>query len=393
MVINKQSTLTLYPLTIRKDTKNYIVEDIRSSEFYEMPKLCIEAISMINEGHALDTIEEILKKSYPNEEVDMIGFVEDLLEFGLVYSIDGKIVSKDVEKRIQSNGFVSISPKIGQFFFNRYSSIIYLLTFIATVLTFIINPELFPSYKDVFLFDLMMYNIIVFLILTFLLVILHEIGHVLAVRAEGLPTSIEIGHRLFLVVLETDMSRVWSIPPVRRYRFYLAGMYVDIVVLFVALLIQIMFSSQMIVVGIGKMAVLSTFIRILYQFCVHMKTDLYYVLENWTGCYNLMENGQNFLRRWLPFIPDVNTSKAFDGEDKVIRPYAILYLIGILITFAVLIFYSIPLVIHASILVSPGLSEPLSSILFWDAIVFFLQFVIIFGLLGYSWSKKYRLNH
>lgn len=392
MKIANHSKLTLHPLKVRQDKKNFIVEDIRSSEFYEMPAICIDAINMINDGKLLDMIEEVLKSRYPDEAIDMKGFAENLLEYGLVASIDGQIVSHDVNENKSSSGLVWISPSVGRFFFNRYTSILFPCLLIGNLTVFLLKPELFPRYQDVFLFDLMMYNILVFLSLTFLLVIIHEFGHVFAVRAEDLPTKIEIGHRMFFVVLETDMSRVWSLPTEKRYRLYLAGMYFDFIILLAALLTQIIFFHHSLIVGIAKMAVLSTFIRIIYQFCVYMKTDMYYVLENWTGCYNLMENGQNFLRCWLPFIPAEKTSKEFDGEEKLIRPYAVFYLIGVLITIALAIFYNIPLIIHAGILVAPGFTEPMNSVQFWDTTVFYMQFVLILGLLTYSWTEKFRLQ-
>lgn len=58
----------------------------------------------------------------------------------------------------------------------------------------------------------MVFNILLYMGLSFIMVLFHEFGHVLAMRAEGLSSKIEIGHRLFLVVLETDMSIVWSLP-------------------------------------------------------------------------------------------------------------------------------------------------------------------------------------
>ena len=390
---NIQSTITLKPMKTRKEKKNYIVESLHSGEFYEMPEICIVAIEMLNDGSDLLDCENVLKDRYPNENVDMIDFIHDLLDLGLVHSVDGKAISSKQPNPTNNNGLKWISPKIGRFFFNRCSTSLYFVSFISSLFLFLWKPELFPSYHDVFVFDLMMYNILVFLGLTFFLVLIHEIGHVLAVRSENLPTNIEVGHRLFFVVLETDMSRVWSLPPDRRNRLYLAGMYFDSVLLISGLLLQLAFASNFLIVGVSKMVVFSTFIRMLYQCCVYMKTDLYYVLENRSGCYNLMENGQNFLRRWLPFVPAVNTSQAFEGEERLVRPYAIFYLIGILITLGVLVFYNIPLIVHAGALVMPGLSEPVSSILFWDAVVFFLQFVIILSLLAYSYTKKYRLSH
>ena len=186
------------------------------------------------------------------------------------------------------------------------------------------------------------------------------------------------------------MSRVWSLEPKKRNRLYLAGMYFDVSVLFLGLLVQLLFVDQFLIVGIAKMVVISTFIRIIYQFCVYMKTDLYYVLENCSGCYNLMENGQMFLKRWIPFLPTSGKSETFKGEEKLVRPYAVFYLFGVLVTITIAIFYNFPLIIHAGILVSPGFLEPVSSIYFWDATVFFLQFILMFGLLAYSWTKKNR---
>jgi putative peptide zinc metalloprotease protein len=391
--LHNHSKVTLNPLNIRKDRKHYIVEDWDSGDFYEMPQVCIDAIGLIGEGKDLHSIEEVLRERFPNEDVDMKDFLQDLLDLGLIRTIDGKEVPKRTAQSVETPGLTWIPEKAGRFFFNRASSLVYLAALLASAGILMVRPGLFPAYKDIFIFDLMMYNILVFLGLTFLLVVLHEIGHVLAMRAEGLPTGISLGHRLFFIVLETDMSRVWTLPPDRRYRLYLAGLAFDAVVLFAALLVQLVVTGDALAAGIAKMAAFSTFIRILYQCCVYMKTDLYYVIENHSGSYNLMENGQNYLRRWLPFLPEVKTSKEFAGEEKWVRPYAFFYLVGIMITIAVLGFYNLPLIIHAAMLVMPGFSERATSILFWDAVVFFLQFVIMAGLLLHSWSRKYHLTN
>ncbi|MCM3669765.1 hypothetical protein M3181_12230 [Mesobacillus maritimus] len=393
MVVSMYSKLTLYPLRITRDKKSFIVEDTLSGEFFEMPEICIDAIFMINEDLTLYEIEKVLKEKYPNEEVDVKSFIEDLLELGLVKSLDGITIPKEINQKNNNNGLHWISPKLGRFFFNRYTSFLFGLTILGSIYLFIAEPTLFPVYKDIFLFDVIIYNILVFLIISFLLVVIHELGHVFAVRAEGLPTKIELGHRLFFVVLETDMSRVWSLPSEKRYLLYLAGMYFDVVVMFLALIAQILFAEHTIVIGIAKIIVFSTFIRIIYQFCVYMKTDLYYVLENWSGSYNLMENAQFYLKRWFPFLPLDDKNETFDGEEKLVRPYAIFYLIGVALTIGITVFYNVPLIIHAAILVSPGFLEPVTSIHFWDATVFFLQFLLMIGLLAYSWTKKYRKKH
>lgn len=391
MNLSYESKVSLRPLTIRKDNKHYIVEDIGTAEFYEMPKVCIDAIELLNQRKQFNKIESILKSQYPEEEINMVEFVAQLLELDLVDELDGERVERDSVTKTHS-GFYWIPETLGQFFFNPISSKLYVLLLIASVGLILFQPDLFPRYSDLFAFDLMFQNIIALLLISFFLVILHEFGHVLAVRSEGLPAKIEVGNRLFFVVLETDMSQVWKLPAEKRNKLYFAGMYFDIVVLFLALAVQTFVSENSLTMGLLKLVVLNTFIRLIYQAAVFMKTDLYYVIENTTGCYNLMENGRNFLSKWLPFlkVPEMET---FAGEEKFVRRYAGFYLSGILLTLIITAYYYIPQLIFAvNEIMLPGFFEPITSIRFWDSVVFLLQIVLVSGLLLYSWTKKYRLR-
>lgn len=391
MNLSYESNVSLRPLTIRKDKKHYVVEDVVTSEFYEMPKVCIDAIELLNQRMQLDNIESVLISQYPEEEINMVDFVAQLLEIGLVDELDGEKIKRDAVTNTHS-GFTCLPQSLGQFFFNSISSKLYVLLLVASIGLILFKPDLFPRYSDLFMFDLMFQNIIALLLISFFLVILHEFGHVLAVRSEGLPAKIEVGNRLFFVVLETDMSQVWKLPAEKRNKLYLAGMNFDLAVLFLALAAQLFVSDSTITMGLLKLVVLDTFIRLIYQTAVFMKTDLYYVIENLTGCYNLMENGRNFLSKWLPFLR-VPETETFDGEEKFVRGYAGFYLAGILLTFIITAYYYIPQMIFAvSEIMLPGFLEPITSIRFWDSVVFLLQIVLILGLLLYSWTKKYRLS-
>ncbi|MBT2679797.1 hypothetical protein J7E38_12355 [Bacillus sp. ISL-35] len=391
MDLTYETHVTLKQLAIRKDQKHYIVEDVLNGEFYEMPELCIVAIELINQRKSLNDVEKELTVRFPDEEIELFDFVSQLLELDLVSEINGEEMLKSSSKKDQS-GYSWIPKNLGRFFFNSFSSNLYLILLIASIALILYNPALFPHYSDIFAFDLMLQNIIAWLVITFFLVLLHEFGHVLAVRSEGLPAKIEIGHRLFLVVLETDMSQVWKLPAERRNRLYLAGMYFDFVVLFLALLAQMFTSEDSLIMGLLKLVVLDTFIRLVYQAAVFMKTDLYYVIENKTGCYNLMENGRNFLAQWLPFL-QVPQTETFDGEEGLVRTYAGFYLAGILLTIAITVYYYIPQVIFAvNDIMLPGFIEPVNSLRFWDSVVFLLQIVLVLGLLIFSWTKKYRFS-
>jgi putative peptide zinc metalloprotease protein len=391
MNISYETKLSLRFLTIQKQSKHYIVEDSETGEFYEMPPVCIDAIVMINESTPLDEIESCLKGNYPNEKINILEFVHQLMQLNLVSEIDGVVLTRNIEFKDHA-GYTWIPASLGRLFFNQISVKLYILLLAASVTMLLIKHNLFPRYQDLFVFDLMLENVAVWLLISFLLVLLHEFGHVLAVRSENLPARIEVGHRLFLIVLETDMSQVWSLPAEKRNKLYLAGMYFDIAILFGALTAQFFTKEHVLITGLLKLIVLNTFIRLVYQTCVYMKTDLYYVIENWTGCYNLMENGRNVLGKWLPFLKVAQT-EMFEGEEKFVRRYAVFYIGGVAASIALATYYYIPQLIHAvSHHMLPGFTEPLTSLRFWDSVAFLLQIVLITGLLIFSWSKKYRFS-
>jgi hypothetical protein len=365
---------------------------LASSEFYEMSEVCIEAIKMIQKDSVLQEIELQLKQKYPQEEVDLLHFAGQLLDLELIEEIDGVRVQFKPKKQ-KGLGYERISPGTGKFFFNKFTLFLYPLIFILNISLLIFHPNLFPRYKDLFFVDLMVINIPIWMALTFVLVLIHEMGHILAIRSFNLPTKLEIGHRLFLIVFETDMSAVWKLPSKDRNKLYLAGLCFDTFIIFIAFIGQLTFSiASPMILGILRIIVLDTFIRMVYQLCVYMKTDLYYVIENNTGCYNLMENAQQLLRDYfgLKAKDPAPGEVVFESEKRTVLWYSIFYMVGVALTIFLYLFFYIPQLIYALKRILPGLQATTTSLTFWDSAVFVLQILIGFVLLVYSWIKKYR---
>jgi putative peptide zinc metalloprotease protein len=391
MKLSMTTQLKLVPLEIRTDKKNYIVEDLFSGEFYEMPEICIEAIKMIQMALSLEQIEFQLKEKYPEEEVDLFDFAGQLLELELIEEINGLRIESKREKQQNTQGFQWISPHAGRFFFNKLTMKLYLALFIVSLTLFIVHPQLLPSYKDLFIFNLMVLNIPAWMILTIVLVLIHEFGHILAIRSYDLPTRLEIGHRLFLVVLETDMSSAWKLGSKDRNHLYFAGLCFDTLVLFIASMGQFL-NTSITLHGVLRFIVLDTFIRMIYQLCVYMKTDLYYAIENSSGCYNLMENAQEFLKECFKFQTKASATgeAVFESERKKVLWYSVFYLAGVVVTMALFVIFYIPQLIYALKRILPGLQTSTASLTFWDSAVFVIQILIGLVLLVYSWIKKYR---
>jgi putative peptide zinc metalloprotease protein len=393
MNITLHSRISIVPIEIHKDKKNYIVEDKLTGEFFEMPEICIEAINMINQGLLLDEIETTLLDKFPKDEVNLVDFANQLFELELIDQIDGvKIEKKQISK--EPSGMLWVSPKLGRFFFNKFTIFLYSVILVLNLVIFIVNPSLFPHRDDIFVFDIMVVNVIFWMAFSFLFVLFHEFGHVLAIRAHNLPTKMEIGHRMFFVVLLTDMSSIWRLPSKDRNILFLAGLYFDSNLLFLALIGQLLFpDSSQFISGLMHLATFDIVLRMIFQCCIYMKTDLYYVFENVSGCYNLMENAKQTIRKRLTFLKlEQMDEVVFSGEKRTVSFYTLLYFLGFVITIFLYFNYYIPEIIHVGEQILPGFVQPPTSLLFWDAVVFSLQVSIFIFLLIYSWRKKYLLN-
>ncbi|ALC92434.1 hypothetical protein AM500_23710 [Bacillus sp. FJAT-18017] len=390
MKITYLSKLTLVPHVIRSDKKNYIVEDLNSGDFYEMPLPAIDAIGKINRGVDLETIQVELEALYPEEEIDILDFTHQLIELELVSKIDGQDVIKHKEKSLASQGFLWIPPNLGKLFFNKISFSIYVLLFLLNLGLFIMFPELFPSYTDYFVFEWMALDILLWMGIGTVLLVIHELGHILSIRSKGLPAKLSLSHRLVFIVLETDLTAAWKLPSRSRNVLYLGGLALDMVILAAALSVQIVYpESPALLLSIAKIVVIDIFIRFVFQCGIYMKTDLYFVLENVTGSYNLMENA-NYLLRNLFSKKDRNIGEVSYKEEKwTIATYSIFYFLGVCLTVAIFVFYSLPQMTYVMEEAVQRLSNPILSKPFIDGMLIILETVIGGGILVFSWSRKY----
>ncbi|TMV42751.1 peptidase [Paenibacillus mesophilus] len=396
MNVTPQSRLTPVELVFRPDRQGYIVEDAAAQEFYEMSELCVVALQRMREGGTLEAIAVELSARFPDEEVDMVGFAEQLLELKLVAELDGFPVPDSAAQRMSggasaartAGSFQWISESFARLWFHPFMRLFYISAIAANVALFIVKPDLFPQYRDAFLFDSMALNSLSWLILSFALLLLHELGHIMAVRSFGLPAKLGIGHRFLFVVFETEMDGVWRLKPNQRNRAYLAGAGVDQLVLLLCLAIQLAMPGEPgFAAKLAALAAMDLFVKLVFQCCFYMKTDLYYVVENGTGCYNLMERS----RAWLLAKLGRNGGlPAQASEERAVRWYAVFYAAGYVFSLGMIAVYFAPQLFVSIATVVPRLGSPGAGAPFWDALVFVTEVIGLGALLLYSWRKNRR---
>jgi hypothetical protein len=393
--------IELVELTIRKDRKNYIVCDVRRQEYYEMPEAAVEAVRGMQQGRPLPELEAELRRRYPDEEIDLAAFVRQLQELGLVRRPDGApggsgrretTAADQAGQAGRRHAVPAKMQRLGRILYHPAALAVYVLFFAANLAQLLGVEGRMPQYADLFVSASMMRNMLAWALFGLAAALLHECGHTLAMAARGLPTRWRLGHRWVLPVLETEMNGVWSLPASQRYVPYLAGMCVDQVLLFAVLALQGLLPESSGLQPWLRMFSLHLLLVFGYQLLFFLKTDLYYVVENASGSYNLKENAVSLLRGRLRLRsrdPRQQTAEPviFEGERAWIRAYALLYAAGVGVGLLLIAGYLLPQMIRSIRMSLPRLGLPVSEPLFWDAAVFCAQLLIVTIWLVRSWLR------
>jgi hypothetical protein len=208
----------------------------------------------------------------------------------------------------------------------------------VTLVMFMIEPSLRPTYEDTFVFPDIVASLLVTNVVVIALTFLHEIWHALAGAAVGVRSRLRLERRGIFPVLETDLSGLWALPPAKRYGPFLAGMAIDSVILFFAVAPRYAWSRGWIdlspmLIRILAMVVLSQVAKLAFQTLAYLRTDMYLVMATATGCGNLHQvtrlSLKRLVRRLTPAEQQVMAT-AHDRDLRVARWYRLLYLTGLI---------------------------------------------------------------
>jgi putative peptide zinc metalloprotease protein len=187
--------------------------------------------------------------------------------------------------------------------------------------------------------------------IAWLVICVHECAHLATARAAGAPARITISTRLQFLAAQTDVSGVWAAPRRTRMTVYLAGMSADVCTAGICLLILGLASPHGVVRQLLAVVVAVTLIGLTIQFMVFMRTDVYFVLQDLTGCANLYGDGSAYLRyrgrratRHAGHAADPSASYP-PAPRRAVRVYSLVLLAGTAICLAVGFAVSVPALI------------------------------------------------
>jgi putative peptide zinc metalloprotease protein len=184
------------------------------------------------------------------------------------------------------------------------------------------------------------------------IILVHESAHLAAARAAGAPARITLSTRLQFLAAQTDVSGVWAAPRRVRLTVYLAGMAIDVCGAGVCLLILALADPHGLTRTLLAVSAAQALLALPLQFLVFMRTDVYFVLQDLTGCANLYADGTAYLRYLAATRtrraarPGRDPATAFPpGQRRAVRAYALVLLPGTVLCLGVEFAVSLPALI------------------------------------------------
>ncbi|MEY7970604.1 hypothetical protein AB8O38_01240 [Saccharomonospora xinjiangensis] len=293
----------LRPLSVVEDGDEVVVGDPESGTFVTIPPVGGVVVRALQRGAGLrEAAEEA--EAFAGEPVDVAAFVEVLKDLGFVDDGSGKKREAERTAAIQNKRWLAgVSQRVAAPFFGTPAWAGYIALALFCVATFVAVPGLWPSSgQDAFLTGDIGSSALLLVPFALLSMALHEGGHWFAARAIGINARFGIDRRSVLLVFETDLTQVWTVPRRRRYIPLLGGIAVDVVVLSVLLGARLLvhtgaWSPPAIVDSTLAVWVYVKLAGLLWQCMVFLRSDLYAVLVNALGCRNLWRVKTLLLRR------------------------------------------------------------------------------------------------
>lgn len=389
-ILNKKSIVELHTLSIVKEKERYIVGRPETEIYILIPKIGVEIIGYIKKHKRIGEIEKALKKRHG--AVDIAGFVNELRAHGFVKKIDKKFIStKEPKFKIKD----SVIGEKSRWLFSKPMQTFYLVILMMALAIIIMNPWYFPKSGDYFFTQ---YYILLFplsFIVTWIFVLLHEMGHYLAARSLGINASFGISHRLYYLVATTRVTNLYSIDRKRRFRVLLGGMLVDVLIIGLGFILLFLSDSWIgfspLLYKIIKFVILMQFLGFLWQFMFFMKTDIYYAFEHWISVYNLMQKTKQYL---MSKIRKTFKPYFLKKEKNIVKLYSLFIVFGLVAVGAVFLLYSLPIIIELFVTSVGNILRgfvALNFSHFYDKLLFLLFFSINQSLLLYSVIKKHAL--
>ncbi|MFD7868632.1 hypothetical protein [Streptomyces sp. NPDC059783] len=319
------TTVRLRPLSVVPEGEDEVlVGDPEAGRFVAIPKVGGVVVEALTRGA---TIAEAAAEAeeFAGQPVDVPSFVGVLRELGFLD--EGQESTPVRSAPVQGGRWLDgVRQEVARPFFGPVGWSCYAACAVFALAVFVFRPALFPDpATDAFVVDDIGLGSLILVPLATAATAVHELGHWFAARALGLGARFGMDRRMgFLLVFETDLTQLWTVPRRKRYGPLLAGLALDAVLLAVPLAARLLIDTGTWAAPDGLDTVLATWIYVkltamLWQCMVFLRTDLYAVLVNALGCRNLWQVTTLMLRRSAGRLDAAGAAELADAHPVDVR--------------------------------------------------------------------------
>jgi len=342
-----ESRVSVYPFSRQQEGSEVVIGRPETGAYLALPADAVEILDYLQGGETVGGAQILYQRKY-GEIPDMEDFLDLLEKKGFLYPA-GCEPAEAAKPRVRQH-FASIPQRVALYLFGPTAFRVYSIIVAAGFTAAALQPGLLPGPYALYFAENQAVRALLLFLLSYAAVFVHEMGHLLAARALGVGSRMSFGHRLWFLVVETDLTGLWSVPRQSRYLPLLAGPLIDAVS--AALLILVTFAGvrewipmPMLAFQFIQAMIFLYLMRIAWQFFFFTRTDFYYAIANYFNCRNLLGDTEGFLRNFLAgfrLARPVNQSHIPAAEARIIRAYAPVWILGRVLALGMLIFVTIP---------------------------------------------------
>jgi hypothetical protein len=349
--ITDTTRVHLHELQVRRDGLEWCVGRLDAGDFVVLPEVGACALRLLRDGRTVQEVRERLRGEH-GRDIDVEAFLASLVDLGFVAAVDGQPVPGPAAR---PPALPWLRPADVRWLLSPWTGGALVVLVALGVAAAVAVPDAVPGRQDLVWSRWGSLVLAGNAAVAWTLIFLHELAHLATARAAGVPGTIGLDTRLHFLVAQTDVTGVWASPRRVRITVYLAGIALNLAAAATAVVARgVTGPDGPAGRGLAVVAALSL-VLITPQFLVFMRTDLYFLLQDLSGCRNLYADGSAYGRYLAVRVPGAlvrragtrsDPSLSLPGRERgMVRAYAGVLILGTAAYLAALVLVVLPVTV------------------------------------------------
>jgi len=185
LALGGASHVLLRPLSITvSEDDSFMVGDLARGEFIQVPPIAVTVINALRSGQAVADVAAEARRA-AGQDVDVIEFVETLVDCGFVAAVDGVPVPGTGPELTDGGQVGATLARLARPLYSAPAWAVYGVLFCCCLALLTAVPWFRPHYDQLFFLPGPVLSIVLLTVITAPIAMLHELAHWLGARLEA----------------------------------------------------------------------------------------------------------------------------------------------------------------------------------------------------------------